>query len=110
MDTNEILNMITEDCPTEGVIETYSFIEIDCSDQEDEVYNTENFKKGIEDYSYVCGAITALCNAGLNPTEAIEYIVNQDTIKHNIEVSKIGAEATVRAAKYASVKSELENL
>lgn len=88
----------------------YCFIELDCEHLSKYLINNKEFERGIKDYSYVCGAITALCNSGLKPSEAIDYVVNVDTIKHNLEVTKIGANATVESAKYASIKSDLENI
>lgn len=95
-------------CEEEG--EEIAFLPIDCTEQCLATYDDDEFQRGIDEYSYVCGALTALCNAGLSPSEAIEYIVNKDTIQHNLEVTKIGANATVESSKYASIKGELENL
>ena len=93
------------ECDEEGF-----FIPIECPESEDLSYDNEAFQNGINDYSYICGAITAICNTGVKPDVAIEYIVNKETIKHNLEVTKIGANATIEAAKYTSIKSELENI
>lgn len=90
--------------------EEYYMIPLDCSEQAEEHLDKDRFKKGLDDFSYASGAITALCNAGLKPSEALEYIINIDTINHNLEVSRISAEATVESAKYASIKGDMETI
>lgn len=93
------------ECDDEGF-----YIPIECPEPEELSYDNVAFQKGLDDISYVCGMITGICNTGVKPDVAIEYIVNKETIKHNLEVTKIGANATIEAAKYTSIKSELENI
>ncbi len=111
-------DLINSDCVIEAP-ETYpetdceeelTYLEMDCEEQYNATFDADEFQRGINEYSFVCGALTALCNSGLTPAEAIEYIVNVDTIKHNLEVTRIGADATIESSKYASIKGELENI
>lgn len=101
--------MCLDECDEE-IVEEISFLPLDCTEQCYATFDDDEFQRGIDDYSYTCGALTALCNSGLNPSEAIEYIVNRETIKHNLEVTRIGATATVESAKHASIKNELETI
>lgn len=52
-------------------------------------YEQQNFVDGVKSMSYLCGQITALCNCGIDPETALGYFVNLDTIKHNIEITKL---------------------
>jgi len=94
----------------EQLDEDYFFIPLDCSSQADLQLNNEEFARGLKEFSYVSGAITSLCNSGLKPSEAIDYIMSLDAIRHNLETTKIGAKATVDASKYAFIKGELDNI
>ena len=111
-------DLINSDCvieapeayPETDCEEELTYLEMDCEEQYNATFDADEFQRGINEYSFVCGALTALCNSGLTPAEAIEYIVNVDTIKHNLEVTRIGADATIESSKYASIKGELENI
>lgn len=98
------------ECEFGNTEDDYFFIPIDCTDQTELKIDNKLFSDGMKEYSAAAGAITVLCNAGLKPSEALEYIINKDTIKHNIEVSNITANATIESAKYASIKGEMESL
>lgn len=102
---NDIGGLNIEPCE-----EVLNVIELDCEDLYKESIDVENFRDGIEDYSFVCGAITALCNVGLTPTEAIEFISNRETIEHNIKVTEMSAKASIEASKNALIRNELENI
>lgn len=82
---------------------------IQCIDPDnilDVEFDAEAFQRGVNAMSEMCGKITALVNVGLTPTMALSYIAGSEESKqiaaHNLEVSKVSAEASVEAAKYGA--------
>lgn len=82
---------------------------IQCIDPDnilDAEFDAEAFQRGVNAMSEMCGKITALVNVGLTPTMALSYIAGSEESKqiaaHNLEVSKVSAEASVEAAKYGA--------
>ncbi|MED3562263.1 hypothetical protein [Bacillus xiapuensis] len=71
-----------------------------------EDYNFEEFKRGINDTSYIAGVITALFNAGLGESSVLDYLLSNKTIDHNIEVAKINREMNVEVAKNAKLAND----
>ena len=66
-------------------------------------YNRHNFEKGVAEMSEIAGKITALVNAGLSPSEAIEYIgateANSMTYKLQTALSKESNDTSIAVAK-----------
>ena len=66
-------------------------------------YNRHNFEKGVTEMSEIAGKITALVNAGLSPSEAIEYIgateANSMTYKLQTTLSKESNDTSIAVAK-----------
>lgn len=66
-------------------------------------YNRHNFEKGVAEMSEIAGKITALVNAGLSPSEAIEYIgateANSMTYKLQTALSKENNDTSIAVAK-----------
>lgn len=66
-------------------------------------YNLHNFEKGVAEMSEIAGKITALVNAGLSPSEAIEYIgateANSMTYKLQTTLSKESNDTSIAVAK-----------
>lgn len=66
-------------------------------------YNRHNFEKGVAEMSEIAGKITALVNAGLSPSEAIEYIgateANSMTYKLQTTLSKESNDTSIAVAK-----------
>lgn len=66
-------------------------------------YNRNEFCKGISEMSKTAGMITALVNAGLSPSEALEYIcadsTNRLTYKLQTELGKQNNDASIAIAK-----------
>ena len=83
---------------------------LDCSELCSCTIDKPDFQRGINDFSYVCGAITALTNSGLSPEQALDYITNRETMEHNMKISELTANTNIECAKYASVKLERESL
>lgn len=66
-------------------------------------YNRNEFCKGISEMSKAAGMITALVNAGVSPSEALEYIaslnVNNLTYKMQTELNKQSNDTNIAIAK-----------
>ena len=66
-------------------------------------YNRHNFEKGVAEMSEIAGKITALVNAGLSPSEAIEYIgateANSMTYKLQTALSKESNDTSIAVSK-----------
>lgn len=71
-----------------------------------EWYDEDEFHRGIHDSSYLSGVITALLNTGVTEDFVINYLLNDETIKHNIEVAKINKETNIEVAKQQKVTQE----
>lgn len=76
---------------------------IDTSNIHECKYNKNEFNKGVAEMSRTAGMITALVNAGLMPSEALEYIcainTNEMTYKLQTELSKQSNDANIAVAK-----------
>lgn len=98
-----------EDIPCIGEVpDNTVFIEnlipMDTSNLEDVEIPVEPFKQGVADVAYLCGAISALVNVGINPNRAMDYVVEKQlmasTMEHNLKVAEIQKESSVESAKY----------
>jgi len=83
-------------------------ITLDVSELENTKYLKKDFIKGINDYSYVAGAITAITNAGVSAQEALTYVLNMKLVDANIKMTDARCKAQVEAAKFA-IKSLEDN-
>lgn len=76
---------------------------IDTSNIQECRYNKNEFDNGVAEMSRTAGMITALVNAGLMPSEALEYIcainTNEMTYKLQTELSKQSNDANIAVAK-----------
>lgn len=90
--------------------ESYDFLPIECNELENCKIDAEDFQKGLDNISFVCGQVTGLINIGFTPSQALEYVINLETIAHNLDVTNIGAKASVECAKIAAIKAEFETL
>lgn len=78
----------------------YRTIDVDLDDSEVE--------RGVSEYSYICGAIAALCKVGVEPSDALEFISNRESIIGTVDITKLTSDATVKASELASFRNELE--
>lgn len=65
-----------------------------------EWYDEKEFQKGIDDTSYIAGVITALLNTGVDQGFVLDYLLNKETVKHNLEVAKINKDMNVEMSKF----------
>lgn len=75
-----------------------------------EAYDTDRFYKGIEEFSELCGKITALVNVGIHPSEALGYIMNQENIKHGADIAVITKDMNVEMSKNQIINFEKNQL
>lgn len=69
-------------------------------------YDADEFDRGIKETSYVAGVVTALLNAGVTEGFVLDYILNKETIKHNLETVKINKEMNIEISKNHKVVNE----
>lgn len=75
-----------------------------CTDNLSDIkIDSEKFKNGVDDVSYLCGAISALVSVGINPNKAMDYIVDKEAttigMKHNLEIANIQKETAIETSK-----------
>lgn len=75
-----------------------------------EWYDMDAFMKGIAETSYISGVITALLNTGLTESAVLDYLLNKETIKHNIRTAEINKEMNVEIAKNQRIVAEKNEL
>lgn len=71
-----------------------------------EWFDSEKFHEGIKDTSYLAGVVTTLFNCGLSEGFILDYILNKETVAHNIEVTKLNKEMNIEVSKNAKVAQE----
>jgi hypothetical protein len=64
-----------------------------------EQYDLDEFQRGIKDASYLAGTITAILNAGVSEGFVLDYLLNKETIKHNLETARINKDMNVEMSK-----------
>jgi hypothetical protein len=75
-----------------------------------EFYNTDDFYKGIEDYSYISGAITALLNTGVSESFVLDYLLHKQTIEHNLKAAELNKEMSIEISKNQRIMTEKNEL
>lgn len=69
----------------------------------DSVIDKDKFQFGVNDVSYLCGAISALVSVGITPNKAMDYIIEKEAadaaMKHNLEILNIQKETSVETAR-----------
>lgn len=92
----------------DGMVE--SFISVDTENLEDIKFNKTEFQKGVKSVSEVCGMITALANAGVSPTDALSYVMNERNTQANIKLTEMVNEADIEKCKYGQILTEKTQL
>lgn len=75
-----------------------------------EVYDAEEFQRGIDETSYISGVITALLNTGLSEGAVMDYIMNKETIAYNLEATKLNKEMNENISKNQKAIAEKNEL
>ena len=83
---------------------------IDTTNVKELTYSKKEFDRGLKEYSYAAGAFTALVNAGMPSTDAINYIMNMYVLDTNKELTKMKCDAQVEASKFMRENMEREIL
>jgi hypothetical protein len=63
------------------------------------MFDKKSFSRGVSEASYTAGYITALVNVGLSPVSALDYLLNKDTIEHNLKLADKNNETSVKVAE-----------
>jgi hypothetical protein len=71
-----------------------------------EFYDADEFHKGLKDTSYLAGVITAMLNAGVDQGFVLDYLLNKETIKHNIKAAEVNKEMNIEISKNAKTASD----
>lgn len=92
-----------EDNDTEAFL-TDKIKEIDLSNVDNLTLNRDKFQEGLDFVSFLAGAITGLCNIGITPNKAMDYIVDsqmtKEAMEHNIEMANIQKDTAIETAKF----------
>ncbi|MGM7720505.1 hypothetical protein [Metabacillus sp. Hm71] len=75
-----------------------------------EFYDADEFHRGIEDTSHLAGVITALLNTGVDQGFVLDYLLNKQTIEHNLETARITKEMNIEIAKHQKLSAEKQEL
>lgn len=68
--------------------------------------NQDKFQEGIDESSRLAGYITGLLNIGVSENFILEYLVNKETLEHNMKVTDKVHENNVVVAKIDKVTLE----
>ena len=70
----------------------------------------DSFQRGVDAVAEMCGSISALVSVGITPSKAMDFLVSQINadkgMKHESEMIKIQANASVESAKYESANAQ----
>lgn len=103
---NEDYNLLDDtslspDSPSEYIKENIFKLNLD--NLAESFINRDRFQVGVNDVSYLCGAISALASVGITPNKAMDYIVDKEAadvaMKHNLEILNIQKETSVETAR-----------
>lgn len=75
-----------------------------------EDYNMEEFQRGIDETSYLCGQIVSLLNTGVSEQFVSDLILNRETIAHNLETARINKDTSIAVSKNQRVTMEKQEL
>lgn len=97
---------------TEQIFFCEPFI-IDTDNLENDInvkYDNNEFIRGMKDASHACGMYTALINSGWSVEDSVAYIFNFMNVSHNIETTKINANASIECSKNVNEAKNKETL
>lgn len=77
---------------------------------EDIEFDADDFHRGLKDASYTCGMYTALVNAGIPLEDAMAFIFNDMSMRMNIKIAEITANANIESSKNVSIMKDKESL
>lgn len=73
-------------------------------------FDEKEFQKGIKEISKVCGVITGLINVGISPNNALDYVINKETIEHNQKLNKDTINGNKEIAQVQQVQIQSQQL
>lgn len=81
-------------------------IELDIDNVINTQFDEDEFKKGVNSISFICGQITGLINVGIPATEAIGYVMNNEVLKQNKDVTILTGKNNLEIAKARKIAIE----
>lgn len=97
---------LDDSCLNSSVLPEYikeNIFKLNLENLNNSVIDKDKFQFGVNDVSYLCGAISALVSVGIAPNKAMDYIVEKEAadaaMKHNLEILNIQKETSVETAK-----------
>lgn len=86
------------------------YIPVDLDNLDGIKLDRKGFDKGLKEYSYLAGGITALINVGISPNEALQYFINERTCEHNMRLQQIVNENNIKVAEINDIKIQGQSL
>ena len=72
--------------------------------------DSDEFKRGLKDSSYLSGFYTGLINSGISMEDSITLILNKMNVDHSVQITNINANASIESSKNATILKEKEML
>jgi len=117
MTNTENLNSKEQVSMTEDEVQELLGVEIDSENDKLppieislETYDQDKFFQGIDDMSYFCGGIVAILNCGVTENFALNYMLNERTIAHNLETLKLSNAAQIEISKNQKMMLDKQEL
>jgi phosphorylcholine metabolism protein LicD len=85
-------------------------LELDISNLDGIQYDNDEFAKGIKETSFIAGQITALLNVGLTSAQAIDFLINEKTILHNLSLAKVNNKTSIEVSKNQALQIQNQQL
>jgi len=85
-------------------------LELDIENLDDAKFDAENFQRGLDDISEVCGQICGLTNVGVSVADAFTFVINNVNVKHNFEMQKLINLNNVEVSRINSIKIQEQTL
>lgn len=82
-----------------GDDKTLPLIELNVDNIANAKLDQKAFYRGINKVSEVCGMIVGLTQTGISPIDALQYVINTETIQHNYTLAKINNKADIEKIK-----------
>jgi len=72
--------------------------------------DSDEFKRGLKDSSYLSGFYTGLINSGISMDDSITLILNKMNVDHSVQITNINANSSIEASKNATILKEKDML
>lgn len=90
--------------------EDYRYMPLNTDNLEEVRIDTSDFKLGVDAMSYAAGQITALCNVGMTPEQAMEFVLSSKTMELQEKLHKMNVTKDIQVAKFAGAQIEAREI